>query len=442
MTSYAATAHRPGDGPMPTPARTMRIAFFTDSYAPTHDGVARLTAALAAELRRRGHAVTIHTVRLPRQPHHEVTPEGIEVVRHRSVAAPSYPQYRIALCPYGPAIRSDFGGHFDIVHVHTPGFVGLGGWLAARRWGLPVVGTYHTHLAGMLENAAQGRLGAAFFRAWSRFAIDLCWASDLATAPTRKAVAHLGGGARHGRPLRVPRVVPNGVDTSRFHPAISAPDWRVRLRADGGPLVTFLGRLTRDKGASRFLDALEGWPSQLPLFGVIAGEGPLAEEIRRRLLRSERYPAPVRFVGPVAEEEKPSLLAQSRVFVLPSRSDTSSIALLEAMASGAACVVTREGGPGEIAALSRACVTVDPMDIEGIREGIRGLLLDPPFARSLSERARTWVLSHGSIAKTAQEYAEAYRELLDSPALARGAAPPPGTARGDADRTPASAGGL
>ncbi|HUZ80324.1 MAG TPA: glycosyltransferase [Thermoplasmata archaeon] len=390
----------------------LRIAFFTDSFLPTHDGVAGTTAALAAELAARGHELSVFTVRLPGQKRRERLANGVTVYRHLSLPAPSYPQYRIALFPW-PSFLS--GGHrFDVVHVHTPGFVGLAGWLAARWWHVPKVATYHTNLTDMLRGAGTSRLSRAFYRGWGRFSVELCRSSDLATAPTVAAGAALRAPGR-SHLHAPPRIVENGIDTTTFRPGIASPDWRARWGVEGVPLITFLGRLTRDKGVHRFLDAVERLGTATRWLAVVAGEGPERPSMEERLRPGTALSARAQYLGPVLEREKAALLAQTQIFVLPSLSDTSSVALLEAMASGAACVVTCRGGPGEIARESSAGLIVDPQDLGALTAAIELLLNDGILAREFSERGRAWVIARASVEKMATEFVNSYLAVLRAP---------------------------
>jgi glycosyltransferase involved in cell wall biosynthesis len=384
----------------------LRIAFFTDTFSPTHDGVAETTAALSAELAARGHHLTVYTVRSPGQPRREQFENGVTVRRHFSVATPSYPEYRVALLPYGPVFASRF--EHDLVHVHTPGFVGLAGFMAARRWSVPTVGTFHSDLGGMLAGVGRSAVSRSFFRSWARFNVDLCLHCDSVTAPTAVARARLAAAQGH---RNSPVVIENGVDVGRFRPGVTHPDWRERLGvASGRPLVTFLGRLTQDKGVLRFLDAMEGVASEVPSFAVVGGAGPLHAPVASRFLPGSPLADRGRFVGVVPETEKPALLAQSRVFVLPSLSDTSSVALLEAMSCGSACVVTNRGGPAEIAQRSGAALLVDPGDVPALRRAIEQLLREPSQADELATAGTAWVRREASIDRTALLFERLYRE--------------------------------
>lgn len=390
-------------------SRGLRIAFFTDTFAPTHDGVARVTDTLAGILGRQGHAVTVFTVRGPAAPRTELRPDGVVIRRYRSLPAPRYPQYRVALVPW--SIPFGRRREFDLVHLHTPGFLGVAGWLAARRWGVPTVATYHTNLTDMLRGAGATPLSRAFFRAWSRFSVDLCRRADLATAPTEVARRSLLPDSG-GRSVREPRVIPNGVDTERFRPSIGWPDWRARLGAKDAALVTFIGRLTRDKGIQRFLDAVTRIVSTEPWLAVVGGVGPEGLRVAERVRDDPALSRRVRIAGPVLEAEKPALLSQSSVFVLPSLSDTSSVALLEAMASGAPSVVTARGGPGELARSSGASIVVDPERSDELAGAVERLLADASLARQRSVRGRSWVVAHASAERMATGFVGCYTEVL------------------------------
>jgi glycosyltransferase involved in cell wall biosynthesis len=90
--------------------------------------------------------------------------------------------------------------------------------------------------------------------------------------------------------------------------------------------------------------------------------------------------------------------------VMPSHSEGSPNALLEAMIAGAPVVATRAGGIPEIAMHEETAILVESRDPEGLATAIHGLLHDPEKRRRLGEKARM-------VART--EYSpEAYRRSL------------------------------
>lgn len=390
----------------------MEIAFFTETYLPTPDGVAHEVSALAHALGRAGHGVRVYTPHpIVGAPPEHLEVDGIRVTRVRSLPVPLYGQYRWALFPFPQLHGERFGPDVDVVHVHTPGMMGGTGFLAARYFHKPLVGTFHTNVSEMRGSFSSNPLVGAFFRAAWWFTLGTYWRCDITTAPTEAARRALIEGAT--KPFRRPiEIVPNGIEVDRFRPGIAAPDWRSRCGLPEGPLVTYLGRLTLDKGVHRFLDAIAELSDRRDFSAVVAGTGPEEGAIRERLRSDPRLAGRVRYLGPIAEEEKPSLLAQSELFVLPSTSDTSSVALLEAMASGSTCVVSNVGGPGEMVVDGVTGRSFDPT-APGSLGRVIGELLDAPEVRAgVAARSIQAVRTTASIDQTARRFISLYELLL------------------------------
>lgn len=387
----------------------MNVALVSDSFEPMRDGVAQVTGGLARSLARLGHGVRVFAPRLAGAPAFEEV-DGVSVRRVRSVPVPLYGQYRWPLFPFSQ-LRS-IGRGTDVVHLQTPGLLGTAGFLAARRYRLPLLGTFHTNLREMAQSVPQKFLVPLFFRVAWWYNLGTYWRCDLATAPSEAARRALLDHAR--KPFRQDvRVVPNGVDVARFRPGVSVPDWRARCGLGDEPLVTFLGRLTVDKGVHRFLDAVGAGARAGTLAAIVAGSGPEEPAVRARLAAEPELARHVRYVGPVAEEEKAALLGQTDLFVLPSTSDTSSIALLEAMACGAAVVAPSVGGAAEVVHDGTTGRVVDPRAPEALRGAIEELLGAPGERRALAERGRRWVAESASLDAMARRFISLYSMLSE-----------------------------
>jgi len=164
-------------------------------------------------------------------------------------------------------------------------------------------------------------------------------------------------------------VVDSGVDLERFS---------VRPAPEGEPSFLCIGALTERKNVVRLADAFERVGQGTLTF---AGDGPL----RPRLEGRPR----VELLGRVPHEEIPRLIASARVVAQPSLIEPFGQALLEAMACGRSVVATRIGGPPEFVP-PEAGVLVDPMDVEGLAEGLRAAAALP----SPNEAARAAAASH------------------------------------------------
>ncbi len=389
----------------------MEIAYFTDSYPPMRDGVAQVASGLARTVARLGHEVRVYAPATPAAAvGREELVDGVRVRRFRSVPVPLYGEYRWPIFPFRAV--GEVGRGADVVHLHTPGLLGTAAFLAARRSGRPLVGTFHTNLRAMRASVPHRLLVPLFFRVAWWYNLGTYWRCDVTTAPSESARATLLASVR--KPFRHPvEVVPNGIDVGRFHPGTRVPDWRARCGLPDAPLVTYLGRLTVDKGIHRFLDALRDAAATTDLVGIVGGTGPEEGAVRERLAREPALAGRVRYVGPVVEEEKAALLGQTDLFVLPSTSDTSSVALLEAMACGAAVVGPTTGGAAEVVRDGATGRSVDPLAPGALTALLVDLLDRTAERRRLAAEGLAWARTHAALETMALRFISLYRHLSE-----------------------------
>jgi len=386
----------------------MEVAFFTDSYPPMRDGVAAVTGGLARALARLGNTVRVYAPNPKPGPSTEETRDGVTVRRVRTVPVPLYGQYRWPIWPFG-LIRSARGVRdADVIHLHSPGPLGSMAFLTSRRFGRPLVGTFHTNIREMQESVPSKFLVPTFFRVAWWYNLGTYWRCDVATAPSSAARDALVAGAR--KPFLHPvEVIPNGIDVERFRPDTRVPDWRARCGLPSAPLVTFLGRLTVDKGVHRFLDAVETAIQRTDLVAVVGGQGPEEARVRERLAANPTLAAHVRYVGPVVESEKAALLSQSDLFVLPSTSDTSSVALLEAMACGTPVIAPSSGGAAEIVEDGVTGWRVPVTDPGALAAALGEILDAPEERRKVGAHAADFVRHTASLETMARRFISLYR---------------------------------
>jgi glycosyltransferase involved in cell wall biosynthesis len=188
------------------------------------------------------------------------------------------------------------------------------------------------------------------------------------------------------------QLLQNGVDTDRFRLEPAGPATRAAMGLDPTrPVVGTVGRLESRKGHEQFLVAARelltlanGIRPQL----LIVGDGPLRDDLTRQA-RELGIGDSVHFTGGVADVRPP--LAAMDVFVLPSRAEGMSNALLEAMAAARPVVATAVGGNGEVVAGDRTGVLVPLDDTHAMADRIWGLLTDPALASRLGEAAQDFV---------------------------------------------------
>ncbi|HXQ79463.1 MAG: glycosyltransferase [Thermoplasmata archaeon] len=400
----------------------MEVAFFTDSYPPMRDGVAAVTGGLARTLSRLGHTVRVYAPNPRPGPASEETRNGVTIRRVRTVPVPLYGQYRWPLWPFG-LLRRDRGVQdADVIHLHTPGLLGTMAFLASRRFRRPLVGTFHTNIREMQESVPAKMLVPTFFRVAAWYNLGTYWRCDVATAPSEAARDSLLSGAT--KPFHHPiEVIPNGIDVERFRPDTPVPDWRARCGLPSAPLVTYLGRLTVDKGVHRFLDAVETAIPRTDLVAIVGGLGPEEGRVRERLAANPQLAARVRYVGPVAETEKAALLSQSDLFVLPSTSDTSSVALLEAMACGTPVIAPSSGGASEIVEEGVTGWRVAVTDPGALAASLQRILDETEIRRKVGGQAAEFVRETASLEMMARRFISLYRLVEEERPLRDGGIP-------------------
>jgi glycosyltransferase involved in cell wall biosynthesis len=171
------------------------------------------------------------------------------------------------------------------------------------------------------------------------------------------------------------------IDLDRFRP-LPRVEARRKLEWNEDFVVLFVGRLIREKGPDRLLEAA-ALLSDDGVCVVFAGTGPESERIRSA---TGRLPN-VRFLGPVSQADLPTLYSAADLLVVPSTSEEGfGRVILEALACGTPVLASRRGGIPE-ALPPQVGVLVEPIGSE-IAERIRRLKNDPGEIAALRHAAR------------------------------------------------------
>ncbi|MFY9821784.1 MAG: glycosyltransferase [Thermoanaerobaculia bacterium] len=314
------------------------------TYLPAwrHGGPILAVHGLCRALVERGHEVTVLTTdvhgdgRLEVPLGEPVRIDGVEV-RYFPVRWPRRLYRSPAL---GRAARSLMSG-FDVLHLHSVFLWPTSAAArAAERAGVP----YVVSPRGMLVPDLIARRGRWRKRAWMLLAERRTLARAAAVHATSTLEADEA--ARLGLPLPPVFVVPNGVEIPAEKEGVPRE-----------PFLLFLGRVSWKKGLDRLIPALSRCPGvELKVAGN--DEEGLRPELER-LARDAGVAGQVSFLGPVAGEEKASLLKRAAVLVLPSRSENFGNAVLEAMAAGCPVTVTPEVGLAEAVRETGAGIVAD-----------------------------------------------------------------------------------
>lgn len=208
--------------------------------------------------------------------------------------------------------------------------------------------------------------------------------------------------ASEGVPAARVRLIPNGVDTSRF---IS--------RAPGAALrrITMVANLRAEKGHDILIDAAPRILAAHPdAEFVLAGGGPLAEALAARV-RSRGVADRVRFLGEC--RNVPDVLADTDLFVLPSRSEALPNAVIEAMAAGLPVVASDVGGIPELVTQGVTGLLVPPGDAQALASAVNHLLDHPEQASELGRAARDHVTREFSFDRLVTRMQHLYLSIIE-----------------------------
>jgi glycosyltransferase involved in cell wall biosynthesis len=204
-------------------------------------------------------------------------------------------------------------------------------------------------------------------------------------------------------------VVPNGISVEAFQTASRIMNDRL-LRMLKLPektrVIGTVGRLNWTKDQASLIRAFRVVHKQAPDTAlVLVGDGELRAELQQ-CASEQGVSDSVHFLGD--RNDVRELLQGLDLFVLSSRSEGYSMALLEASAAALPIIATDVGGNGEIVRDESTGRLIPADNPQILAEAILALLREPERAMALGHAARAWVEKYGSLDTMAKRYAQLY----------------------------------
>jgi len=215
------------------------------------------------------------------------------------------------------------------------------------------------------------------------------------------------------------KVLPNGVDTELFSPIVSHED-KKRLRInvnlpENGFLIGCVAALRPVKDHKGLLEALTSVTSSKPpidtnkdIYLILVGDGPLASELKN-LSKQLHVEDKIIFMGRRNDVHK--ILQTLDVFVLNSRTEGMSYAILEAMASGLPVIATDVGANVELINHDSEGYLVSQGDVESLAGYMAKLASDQSLLSRMGKNAREKIIKSYSLTKMVSSYRDLYREF-------------------------------
>ena len=210
-------------------------------------------------------------------------------------------------------------------------------------------------------------------------------------------------------------VIPNGIDQDLWLPLKpgikSLKHLEVRKRLGDNRIFLYMGRIASEKNVEALL---RSWRQVAPegCRLVIVGDGPLRPTLENNLFSNHHND--VLWWGYESDlETKIALLQCAEVFILPSLVEGLSIALLEAMSTGTACIATDAGADGEVLE-DGAGIVLSTESVTSQLKTLLPVLKDHPLLTSeLGRRARSRILERYTLKQNIDSLETLYSKLLE-----------------------------
>ena len=347
-----------------------RIAIFSGAYNHIADGVTMTLNRLVAHLHEQGAEVLVFAPTIPDPPVEHVG----EMVPVPSFHFYGYPDY-IVSTGLSPEARNRLDAfNPTLIHVATPDYLGFKALRYARKHGIPLVSSYHTHFATYLEYY------------WVPFTVGMLWKylrwyyarCEHLYVPSESMAEVL----RDYGVTRGIRLWQRGVDRDRFNPGHRSTAWRQSLGiVDDEVVITFVSRLVWEKGLRVYAEVIEGLTARgVPHRSLIVGDGPARAEL------VERLPETI-FTGHLEGDALSRAYASSEIFLFPSDTETFGNVTLEAMASSLPAVCADATGSRSLVADGETGFLAPPFDASRFLEAVERLALDHTLRRTMSRKA-------------------------------------------------------
>lgn len=397
----------------------IRICFVCFTFWPMIGGAEKHAERQARQLQALGHDVTIVTLRHKRWWKRKESLDGLPVVRVGGIYRPGR-GLSLGKLGFVPVSIGMFltlwrmRHHYDIIHGFTltppvPIAV-LVGKITRKPVILNIQSTGPSNKPGIQSHLVGGDINGIHERSLggNAFLNFLRKSNAFYQVLSNRSISYL---TSHGfRAEQIVRI-PNGIDTEKFRPAERGPD-----PAKSERNIICVARLVDAKGIDVLLHAWgqlmhepAEWHTYLKPRLRLVGDGPSRSQLEG-IVTELGIRDSVEFLG--ERTNIIDLLQQSWGFVLPSRWEGMSNALLEAMACGLPCVATRVSGSEDVISDGINGLLVEPEQPAEMAQALRRIIEDTDLAQRLGQTGRMTVLCEYQLSAVVEQCLQLYHRLL------------------------------
>ncbi|MCH9814709.1 MAG: glycosyltransferase family 1 protein [Epsilonproteobacteria bacterium] len=252
---------------------------------------------------------------------------------------PFYPELDLVIPPFLKLHKEIKKRKPDLLHISTPGMLGLSALISARILKIPVMGTYHTDFPSYLFVNTKSRWIERFTQKFEKIFYKRFEGLFIRSEMYRTQLQNRLEFQKHQV-----HTIPAGIDTSRFDPALRDQGvWEKYGIPASAKKALFVGRVTKEKNIGFLLDLwIERYQEGSREWLVLIGSGAYYNQKEKYVQYN------IRFLGHQEGKTLSTLYASADLFIFPSNTDTLGQVVIEAMASALPVLVSDIGGPQSI----------------------------------------------------------------------------------------------
>ena len=357
----------------------MNIGMVTDTYRPRVNGVVTSIDTFAREYEKMGHKVWVFAPFFPG------AAEEPNVVRFPSHYVVFDPEDRLA-DPLLPSFRRQVKRipdmKLDILHTQTEFTMGRAALRWGKKFGIPVVHTYHTMWEAYISKYLPfipPKLGVKIVAAYSRNFCNKCEAVMTPSGPMREKILSYN--------VSTPIIVnPTGIKIGKFA-KFDAAAFRTKFQVrPDEKMLLFMGRVAFEKNIDFLFRVLKKLLPEFPDTRlVVAGEGPAKETLIKQH-KEMGLEGKVLFLGYFTPEDWVNCYAAADLFTFASVTETQGLVVTEAMAVGTPVVAVGAMGVLDVMKGGRGGTLVK-LDEEEFTAAVRKYLTDKDLYEAKKKEA-------------------------------------------------------
>lgn len=367
----------------------MRIAFFTDAFFPFITGVTTYVAGVTKALIADGHEVLIVAPRRDKGDLLQVMKfvPGAKVILVPGVRPFFYPDLKLGTMT--PSSLNEVKKFLpEIIHFHTPGFMGFEATLLAKLLKIPLVTTFHTYYMepegfvaiGLKETGTVSKILQEALWKISEKVYQPC---DAVIAPTNYVATDLKS---RWRDINI-SVLPGSIDLEAFRNQKYRQSLRKLYKLKSEIVFLSVGRLSAEKHydilITAFASVLKSQPESKLVF---IGDGAAKVELKyiSKLLGIEKS---VIFIGEISYQKLTlkNYYAMGDVFITPSTWDTQGLSIIEAMAAKLPVIAFKYRAMPEV--VGKGGLLVKNLNPQGLATAMEKLANNPKLRIKLGKLA-------------------------------------------------------